>query len=387
MQTDMTCKKLKFLLTNARSQISLDLARHLHHAGHEVYAVDTKFFHVCRFSNAVKKSFITPVPSKEPEKYVKALLDIVKTEKIDVLIPIWEDVLYISKAIDQFPASCKVFCSSFDLIHKLHHKYLFIELLKENGFLVPETKLVSSQDELEKLQMKGTYALKACYSRASRKVIKVDSNTVPTVEFPKNNPWIAQEWIDGKRFCTYSVCHEGSVRAHATYPVEYTLEDKNSCILYEAYNHKGILDWVKRFAASVKFTGNIAFDFIEGPDGKLYAIECNPRATGGAHLFRLKDNIHLAYLNQVEETILPKCGMSKQIATGMLFYGLKNGFTENRFINYLKKAFTTKDVIFSLKDIKPFLLEPLIFFNYWVTSVKRRSTIPEIFTDDFDWNG
>ncbi len=385
MQTDMTCKKLKILVTNARSTVTLEVARHLHHGGHEVYAVDTQFFNVSRFSKAVKKSFITQIPNKNPEKYIDELLKIVESEQIDVLIPIWEDVLYVSKAMDKFPKSCQVFCSSFDLIHDLHHKYRFIEILKQNGFLVPETILVTSQEDLDNLQMKGTYALKACYSRASRKVIKVYPNEQPKIKIAKTNPWIAQEWLEGKRFCTFSVCHEGKVLANAAYPVEYTLKDKNSCIVYEACNHPGILDWVKRFAACVNFTGNFAFDFIETANGNIYAIECNPRVTGGVHLFNLEDNLHLGILNQVLETIIPKPGSSKQVATGMLVYGLMHGFMDNAFSKYLRKTFTTKDVLFSFKDIKPFLLTPIIFFTYWLTSIQRRSTIPEIFTDDFDW--
>lgn len=385
MQIDMTCKNMKILLTNARSSVTLEIARHLKHGGHEVYVVDTQFFHVCRFSNAVKKSFITPIPNKNPEKYIDALLQIVENEKIDLLIPTWEDVLYVSKAINLFPKTCQIFCSSFDLIHDLHHKYRFIDLLKQKGFLVPETVLVTSQEELDKLQMKGPYALKACYSRASRKVLKVYPNQRPMVEIAKSNPWIAQEWLEGRRYCTYSICHQGALLANATYPVEYTLKDKNSCIVYEACDHSAILDWVKRFAASVNFTGNFAFDFIETKDGNIYAIECNPRVTGGVHLFNLEDNIHLPFLNRTPDTVIPKSGSSKQVAFGMLIYGLKHGYKENVFLKYLRKTLTTRDVIFSWKDIKPFLLEPLIFFSYWITSIQRKSTIPEIFTDDFDW--
>jgi glutathione synthase/RimK-type ligase-like ATP-grasp enzyme len=387
MQTATTCKKLKVLITNARSTVTLEVARHLHHGGHEVYVVDTGYFHVCRFSNAVKKSFVTPVPSKEPQKYIESLVNIVEKEKIDFLMPVWEDVLYVSKAIDQFPKTCKVFCSSFDLIHELHHKYLFIELLKKNGFLVPETTLVTTQEELRALNQKGTYALKACYSRASRKVVKVLPGQTPDIEIAKNNPWIAQEWIEGKRYCTYSVCNQGELLAQSTYPVEYTLKDKNSCIVYEACNHPGILEWVKKIATAVNFTGNFAFDFIEKSNGEIYAIECNPRVTGGVHLFNLRDNLHRAFLDQTPKMIIPKEGTSKQIVTGMVVYGLKLGYMEKMFLKYFKKTFTTRDVIFSFKDIKPFLLEPVIFFTYWITSVRRRLTIPEIFTDDFDWNG
>ncbi len=381
----MTCKKI--LLTAARSPAALEVARHLHHGGHEVYVADPIFLHVSRFSNAVKKSFITPIPSKEPNLFIQCLIDIIKRENIDLLIPIWEEVFYISKAIDQFPNTCKVFCSPFELMHKLHNKFSFIQELERLDIITPKTVLLRNLEEQENIRLNGPYAIKACYSRASRSFFKVTNGELPEIIVQSTNPWIAQEWIDGERFCTYSICNHGKVSAHATYPVYYTLQDKNSCIAFEAFDHPEILAWIEKLAAGLNYTGQFAFDFIQRKDGTLFAIECNPRATSGVHLFTLKDDLSKAFLNETLGPIIPKQGASKQIATGMLMYGLKFAFTENRLAEYIKKIITTQDVVFSWKDLKPFIFQPFVFFNYWLISLKRGSTIPEIFTDDFDWNG
>ena len=118
----------------------------------------------------------------------------------------------------------------------------------------------------------------------------------PHLEIKSYNPWIAQEWLEGSKYCTYSICHEGSMRAHATYPVRFAI-DGNSCLTFEAIEHAGIHEWVEKFAKATNFTGQIAFDFIELPGNKLYAIECNPRATSGVHLFKHENQIDKAFFN------------------------------------------------------------------------------------------
>lgn len=382
----MTGTKRRTLLTGARSPTALEIARHFHLEGHEVFAVDTRYYHVCRVSNVVEKSFMIPIPGRDPNLFIQSLLAIVEEEHIDLVIPIWEEVLHISKELDRFRNSCDVFCSPFEIMHKLHNKYLFQEELSRLKIVSPKTTLVRTLEDVEKVDIGGPYALKACYSRGSRAVFKVSQGKAPAIQIKANNPWIAQEWIDGERYCSYSICHEGIVRAHAAYPVQYTMPDKNSCVAFEAYHHPEILAWVQRFVDGVKYTGQIAFDFIERKDGQLFAIECNPRATSGVHLFQPDDRLSLAFTNETSVLIQAKPGYSKQIITGMVLYGWRLGFAEHRFWKYVKKTFTTKDVTFSWKDLKPFLLQPFIFLSYWITSRRKHSTIPKTFTDDFDWN-
>ena len=85
----------------------------------------------------------------------------------------------------------------------------------------------------------------------------------------------------------------------------------------------------------INFTGQIAFDFIESADKKLYAIECNPRATSGLLLFQNNDRLDQAFFAETQSPIFPQQGARKQIATGMCLYGWrKNALPENRLSKF-----------------------------------------------------
>ena len=376
------------LLTAGRSPLTLDLARQLQSAGHRVFIAETMKLHVCRFSKAVSKSFVIPSPRFHSENFVEALIKIVKDEKIDLIIPIYEEIVYISKALHRFPKECTIFCPPFETLNELHNKWLFYCKQRALGIEAPATYLITSADDLNKIDFSVPYALKACYSRASLNLKKVSSpHSVPALQILPQNPWIAQEWLEGNKFCTYSICHQGSLLAHATYPVRYAI-DGNSCITFHAIEQPAIFNWIKNFVSLLNFSGQIAFDFIELPNKKLFAIECNPRATSGVHLFYEQDRIDEAFFNTAKTLICPKVGANKQIAAGMMLYGWKkSSCRDNSLKKYFKELFSVTDVVFSLKDIKPFLLEPLVFAGIWLNSKKRKLSIPAVFTFDYEWNG
>jgi predicted ATP-grasp superfamily ATP-dependent carboligase len=381
-------KAKRILLTAGRSNITLDLARKLHHAGHQVYVTDTTKLHICYFSKAVCKTFLVPIPRFEPGEYVEKLIEIVTQEKIDLLIPIYEEIMYISKAIHLFPDTCKVFCSSFDVLNHLHNKWLFYKTLCSLQIETPRTYLIQSQEDLEKIDLSVPYALKASYSRASLSLIKLaPGRELPSVNVDKSNPWIAQEWIDGNRYCSYSICQDGQVLAHALYPVRFAL-DGNSCITFKSMNHPGIFEWITNLVKQLQFTGQIAFDFIENKDQQLYAIECNPRATSGIHLFSLFDRMEKAFFEHIPSTIFPEDNRNVQIATGMCLYGWKrSSYPNNTLLKFLKELFSTPDVVFDRGDLKPFLSQPLVFSGIWKNSLKYGISIPAAFTFDHEWNG
>jgi hypothetical protein len=375
----------RILLTGARSPTALELARHLHQSGHTVFAADTSTLHVLKFSNAIKRFYDFPSPRYDLKRFIGKLGKIITEEKIDLVIPMWEEVIYISLHRDSLPSNCEIFCSQFQLLHDLHHKWHFIKLLGSLGIKTPNSVLLRSNNDLKKFEFKKPYVLKKCYSRGSRFVYKVTSPQPPEVDIQPENPWIAQDYLQGKKFCSYSICQKGKVLAHTVYPVNYTI-DGSSCVAFEAVEHPDIFEWVKNIVQKVGFTGQIAFDFIENNDGILYAIECNPRATSGIHLFKPEDRIDKAFLNLACNTITPKPGNSQQIAVGMLMYGLGIGVSEKKLPRYLRKFFTTKDVVFSLRDLKPFLLEPIVLGSYWLKSKKLRVSIPILFTQDLEWD-
>jgi len=380
-------QKKNFLLTAGRAPSTLDLARQLHAAGHNVFIADTIKWHMCRASNAVKENFIVPSPRFQTENFILALIEIIQSKKIDILLPTFEEVLYISAHLDQFPKSCKVFAAPFETLHRLHNKWLFYEEQIKYGIATPETYLIESKKDLKQLNPNSFYALKACYSRSAQSIYKVGPGLVmPEIEFEVGKNWIAQKWIDGKQYCTYSVCIDGKVLAHATYPVQIAIQG-HFCLNFESVHHEKILEWVKNFVSLENFTGQIGFDMFETENGKVYAIECNPRATHGLILFKNSDRLDTAFTGSAKELITPKEGSCKQIAAAMSFYGLKSAYKAKKIREYFKILFSTPDVVFDRHDIKPFLYTPLIYSNYICEGLKSRLNLPAAFTHDFNWEG
>jgi len=383
----MSNEKKNFLLTAGRAPSTLDLARQLNAAGHQVFVADTTTWHVCRGSNAVKKNFVIPSPRFQTEKFIQELKNIIQSEKIDYLIPTFEEVLYISSHLDSFPKTCKVFSAPFETLLRMHNKWFFYESQVNAGIPVPETFLIEKKEDLKQLDPKSTYAVKASYSRSAQSVYKFEPGSIlPDIEIEAHNAWIAQKWLEGKRFCTYSICEDGKVLAHATYPVQIAIQG-HFCLNFESVDHPAILEWVKNFIKIENFTGQVGFDLFEDENGVVYAIECNPRATHGLILFKNSDRIDRAFTGNVEHVITPKEGNTKQIAAGMSFYGWKSAYKENKLKEFFQILFKTPDVVFDRKDIKPFLYTPLVYSSYVIESLKSQLNLPASFTHDFNWEG
>ncbi len=374
------------LLTGARSTCALEIARHLKVKGHRVIACDTSRTHVARYSNAVDKFLKVPSPRFRTEEFISSINKIIEDEKIDWVIPVWEEVMYLALYLNRLPDHVNVFCSNFQVVHLLHHKWLYIEKLRSMGILSPETFLLRTKDELDRLEYNKPYVLKACYSRGSRKIIKVaPGEKPPAIDISPENPWIAQEYIHGKKYCSYSVCHQGKVKAHTAYPVVHTM-DGSSCLAFESIDHPEIFNWVENLVGKLNLTGHAAFDFIETPEGKLYSIECNPRATSGVHLFQMYENFADAFLNQTDSCIFAGIGNTQQILVGMAMFGWKDAARDRNLLSFLKKMLTTKDVVFNSKDLRPFLSEPIVLASYVVKSRLKGLSIPVHYTYDLDWD-
>ncbi len=385
----------RILLTNGRSPMTLYLARLLHSAGHEVYVTDPQKFHYCKFSNCVKKNYRVPSPRFQPEEHIKELARIVEDEKIDLVIPTWEDVLLVSKHKDKFNKRCKLFVTDFDLLAKVHNKGSFIKLLDQLGFETPRTQIIRSREELLAVDM-DLFALKPGFSRSSKSVFKVrKGGPLPDIHPSKSEEWIAQEWLIGNIFCSYTLCHEGKISAHSLYPMEFIRENSKKtnansgsfCLSFSSIEHEGIFKWTEEFVRKTHFTGQIAFDFVEHPSGQIYAFECNPRLTSGVTLFHAKDRLDKAFFNHCEPLIKAPKESMKQIFLGMLVLGWQPALICKKVKLYLTKLVLAKDIIFNKHDVKPFLFQPFIMSKILWISFSSKNSIPASFTDDLDYNG
>ena len=373
----------RILLTGGRAPATLELARAFHRAGHTVFMAESLRGHLSATSNALAKNFLVPPPRQQTREFLDALEEIVSKNKIDLVIPTCEEVFYVAMGRDRFPA----FVELLDKLRTLHNKWDFIHLARGLGLPVPETALVETEASLGSAWKRWPrLVVKPVYSRfASRTLIcPTPALAKSTVTF--DSRWVAQEFIAGTQVCTYSVCHNGRVAAHTAYRSDFTA-GQGATILFRHVNHAATLDWATKFVAATEFTGQIAFDFIETREGKIFAIECNPRAISGIHLLASIPNFPDAFFNPSMPCIAPSDDFSVQLWTGMLVYGLSASLKKCQLKKWWYAFASSRDVIFRRDDPLPAFLQFRSIF-YYLQLARRENISPlEASTFDIEWNG
>ena len=375
------------LLTGGRAPVALELARVFHRTGHKVFMAESARGHLSQPSRALEANFLVPPPRQQTAAFLEALKTIINQNKIDLLIPTCEEVFYIGMGRGQLP--CKVFAESIEKLRLVHNKWSFALHASDMGLPVPETYLVGTTDELllafsqwRKLIIKPVYsrfATRALYDPTLKQALNL-------VKFDSAARWIAQELIVGREICTYSIAQHGRLTAHAAYCSDFTA-GRGATIVFQPLVHQATFDWVQRFAAAIGFTGQIAFDFVETPDGEINALECNPRATSGVHLLASQPEFANAFLDDSLPCVTPRMNQSAMLSTGMLVYALGPSIKKRRFGKWLLTFFSSRDVIFDLTDPLPFLLQWRSIFAYLKSGREQGLSLLAASTFDIEWNG
>ena len=372
------------LLTAGRSPVCLDLARHLDKNGCRVLVADSMDAHVTGSSKAVDTSFVVRSPGADTAGFVQDIKRITQQQRVDTIVPIYEEGLLLSQEPALQP---HLFTPSFEMQHALHNKWTFAQLQLASGQTPPKTWLLGAPSDVHQLDPAEDYALKACYSRASQQLHHLKPHApLPSLDIDDDNPWIAQAWISGKHYCSYSVCEAGEVRAHVTYPVSYTV-DGHSCVYFETTEHAGVEAWVRDFVGYHKLRGQLAFDFIEDTKGVLFAIECNPRPTSGVHLFPYDSKLGQTLFTAPKDGPLRPQGVRRQLFTGMMVYAWRQVWTKpSQWWGYVKALCTTRDALLAKDDPWPFFQQRVVaraLRRLWTT---YRLPLPSLFLREYQWD-
>lgn len=382
------------LITFARSFLTLELSRLMAAAGHRVTVVDSIPITVSRYSNATSKFIRVPPPKFEPQAYCRTLSRIVVEEGVDLVIPIHEETDILAMMVGLFDPSVNLFFTDFATLDTLHNKVSFQRMLDELGLPTLRYAKVASDADLAAVDFGAPFALKQSYSRGSQNIFKViPGQPLPSPVYETGNEWLAQEWTSGRSYCTYSICHDGKIYAHAVYPVRYAIDGK-SCLTFEEIKHPGIFDWVTKIVAATNFTGQIGFDFIDNPDDGLRCIECNPRATSGIMMFRDHNRVDRAFFGTnvdddgAIELIEPDVDVDKMIGVGMLLYGWRReAFPGNSLRGFAAEFRRAQDVITRKGDERPALMLVPSYAAILRTCVKYKVGLAEAFMHDHEWDG
>lgn len=371
-QSDRSTPSKTVLISGGKMTKALQLARLFHRAGHRVILIETHKYWLTghRFSNAVDRFYTVPA-AKSPD-YAQALLELVQHEQIDIYIPVCSPAAsyFDAQAITLLSPHCEVLHLNPGLIEQLDDKYQFAKTAESFGLAVPKSYRITHPQQVIDFdfpQEPRSYILKSIPYDSVR---RLDLTRLPcetpekTAEFVRSlpisesKPWIMQEFIPGQEYCTHSTLRNGELRMHCC------CESSAFQVNYKNVNKLDIQQWVQTFAAKLNLTGQVSFDFIEAADdGKLYAIECNPRTHSAITLFYNQPAVAAAYLERTPERTprsVPIEPKPNSRPTYWLYHEVWRLLTHLHrpkiWIERLRTILDGKDAIFDWRDPLPFLM-------------------------------
>jgi catechol O-methyltransferase len=321
-RTESPRQRKRILVTGVSMSKGLSIARLFHQKGHYVIGADVDRMACARVSRAIKKFYHLPQPVGSPESghshYVNSLVNIVKTEDIDLWVSVSgvSSALHDSAAKEAIEAKTDAKAIQFDLkqVKMFDAKDTFIKHAQELGLVVPETQIMNSQTELRSfLRRHGGLSLKPEAKQYLVKPIGVndvarfampllpfageeDTNSrIDALSFDGASSFIVQEFLQGQEYCTHALVINGRVRSFVACQSSDLLMHYVA-LPKDAPRSKSMLHFTKVIAhhGGPEFTGHLSFDFFVksstnssgGSSDIFYPIECNPRAHTAVVLFR-----------------------------------------------------------------------------------------------------
>ncbi|WP_293073179.1 ATP-grasp domain-containing protein [Moorena sp. SIO3H5] len=358
------------LLTGAKMTKCLQLARLFDEAGHKVFMVETNKYWLSgnRFSKAVTGFYTVPNPKKDWNGYCQKLLDIVKEENIDIFIPVSGVALnyYESLVKPVLSEHCEVFHFDIEINQMLDNKFTFIEKAKSFGLTVPKSFLMTKPEQIINFDFAtdgSQYILKSIPYDSVRRLnmTKLPMNStqelkqfVKSLPITEENPWIMQEFVKGKEYCTHSTVRQGKIRLHCC------CESSEFQVNYKHVDNPKIYKWIEKFVKELNLTGQISFDFIQTEDNRVYPIECNPRSHSAITTFHDHTKVADAYLNDSkydnEDPVIPLPNSKPTYCTYHELWRLTEIRSWGQLKAWVRKISEGTDSIFQFNDPLPFLM-------------------------------
>jgi hypothetical protein len=268
----------------------------------------------------------------------------------------------------------------------LHHKFQFSELAAQLPINAPESVLLESLEYVQAMSGESRdWVFKPAYSRfANRTLIRPRPERLNRVRPSVDFPWLAQRFVSGREYFSYSLMEQGRLTAHACYHPRHRI-GSGAGIYFDPIDSEPIKAFVEQFGNQTTYTGQVGFDFIASPDGKIHVLECNPRATSGIHL--LGDNpqtLVAAALGQQQSEVLLSGSSPRMVAFAMLVFAAPRKMLSGEFWRDYSRA---RDVITIPGDRRPLGGQLLGLVEIAGRAVKRRRGLLAASTVDIEWDG
>lgn len=378
------------LLTCGRGTYSLTLARAFHAAGHRVLVADAWPRSLCRLSAAIDQYFHVPSPAGDTAAWVEAIRRIARQQRVDLIVPVYEEVFYLAQAQAGAADPLPLFAPDFETLIGLHDKWRFNQSARALGLPAPHTVLLTNRDDvLREFSRSGAaQVFKPVFSRFAAHAVARPSglDALENIEPTPRRPWVAQAFLPGRPYATFSIAHRGRLTAHVTYATDFC-HDLGPTVVYRRAEQPAIVEWVRTLVDALKFTGQLGVDFIEDETGRIAAIECNPRLTGGLYLLKDNPRFTAAYFDGGMEPIEAARDRSYAFRFWLLFTLFSHTRSFPGFREWCHQVVSARSTnAFTWSDPAPRLLGPLLAGEFLIRCFREGKSVREMVTADFEWS-
>ena len=369
---------MRVLITGARAPAALHLARLLHGAGHHVVMADGLRRTVSGVSRACAAFVHLPAANGDAGTYATAIRSAITTHEISLVIPTCEEVFHLAAIWADTPMGAPLFAPELATVLAAHNKYTFIETAKTFGLPVPQTRLLTSAQDLEAVRHHAaSLVFKPVWSRFARDVL-IRPERITFTPIPER-PWVAQDFVAGTEVCVYAIAHAGQVAALSAYRPTYRA-GKGAGIAFVPVSDPAIDRFVATFVAGTGWTGQVSFDLIVQEDGRILPLECNPRATSGIHFFRNPDRFAPAFFGQ--GAVAPDVIGLQAVKLALLLYG-----PAQRPVGVWRDLWRAAEVMHWPGDPAPGRQQLAATLEVAGIALRRRISLTAASTFDIEWNG
>ncbi len=376
----------RVLITGARAPAALDLARSFRAAGLEVHMADCAPSRMASFSRAVAGMHRFPSPRANFRIFADKMRQLILDIDPVLIVPTCEEVFFLAAMAD-----ARVFAPDLATLRQAHSKYLFAQNAKALGLTVPETTLIKSASDLERLLPDaGNLVFKPDYSRFGSRTLVGPSRIAPATRHAlAMGGWVAQRRVRGAEVCFYAVSDNSRLAAFSAYGSPWRFKG-GAGYAFEPLGpviHDRLLEIADTLTRKLLPRGQFACDLIIDSDETPWLLECNPRATSGVHLFQRGAALAEAMLGRRTAPALASNARPTHVGPALWLYGLPTALLNQRAAEWRERRRVSADVISAPGDSPPVLGSLIDAARLGLIALLRRQSLAAASTADIEWNG
>jgi predicted ATP-grasp superfamily ATP-dependent carboligase len=345
---------MRVLVTDADHRNALAAVRALGKQGIYVVVAGRRELGPAFFSRYCKKRYFYPNPADE-ENFVEALIEIIKRERIDVLLPIGATSCVLgSKNKKRLTAIVKMALPDYRTFLKAYDKSKTVRIAEQLGVPCPKTFFPRSFEETEQAAMELGYPLVLKARKGSGysgvKIVEdrselrgkyfnlIETNGKNTEVYDHRHP-LVQEYIPGEIYDVCIFAYHGKIVRSVTQGRLKTLPVTGGAGVWNVTTDDlGLTEYTGKLAKAIHYHGPAQIEYKLDQTGRPRLMEINPKFWGTLDLsIEAGANFPLLAANAaMGEKLGPDSSFKKGIEYVWLFpYQLVYFFRTKRKLEYI----------------------------------------------------